>query len=74
LANEINFHFYGVTPDKYNIVAVWDKTAPFCNEEQRICLPGAGDVISRESMLAVVVKGQSTKDIRILCTHTVAAK
>ena len=71
VGEKVNFMIYGVTPGKYRVKAVWDRAAPFCDQKDVMCVPGAGDHVSMSSSLFEVKKGAVTEGLRVDCTQAV---
>ena len=67
LSSSVNFIISGVTPGRYRLKAVWDKTEPFSKRAEILCQPRAGDYESTASPLVQVRKGADTEGVRVDC-------
>jgi hypothetical protein len=65
------FGIEGVTPGKYRLKVVWDKTKPHCEKYAQICLPQRGDYQSILSPIITIKAGEIVENVIIDCTHEV---
>jgi hypothetical protein len=73
LGTSIHFRIDGVTPGKYRLKAVWDKSYPFAVRDQ-IGVPGPGDYESGEEPSIEVVAGKSVENVTVVCTNLFKSK
>jgi hypothetical protein len=73
LGTNMSFRIDGVTPGKYRLKAVWDKSYPFAGRDQ-IGVPGQGDYESGEEPSIEVVAGKSVENVTIVCTNLFKSK
>lgn len=71
---EFPFGIAGVTPGKYWLKAVLDKTKPLSKHPDRICLPQQGDYQSVESLIITVKAGEMLENVTIDCTQKVTGE
>jgi len=71
LSDLVSFIIYGVTPGRYRLKAVWDKTAPFEKKDEIVCRPRLGDYESATSPVISIRKGSATEGAKIECTKLV---
>lgn len=65
----IPFSFYGITPGRYHVKAIWDVASPYQFRQDRITgSPSRGDYENREVPLVCVKAGESVKQVVIDCT------
>jgi hypothetical protein len=77
LKKDLPFHILGVTPGKYRLEAVWDKSrkSRFYSDNPKIVgPPQKGDYISVEPRNIIIEAGKTIDDIFIDCTRQVEGK
>jgi hypothetical protein len=60
-------------PGDYWIKAIWDKSAPFADDEATIPVPGTGDFQSTGGQMITIRAGETTKDVTVDCLTEVVA-
>jgi hypothetical protein len=68
---DMNCWFYGVTPGRYRLKAVWYKVPPFAKLWTVICIPNVGDYESVTSPVISIEKGATAEGVRVECDHLV---
>lgn len=71
LGKSVNFSIRGVTPGRHEVVAMWDRMAPFCHEDSIACVAQRGDFVSLKSTEVNVKAGETVENVSISCTKLV---
>jgi hypothetical protein len=68
---QVNFDIEGITPGTYRLKVIWDKTAPYCADQEILCQPSVGDMVSLSSPVINIVKGAILDGVQINCDSLV---
>ncbi len=71
LGKSVKFSIQGITPGRHEVVAVWDRVAPFCPQDSVECVGQRGDFVSLKSIEVDVKAGETVEDASISCTKLV---
>jgi hypothetical protein len=71
LGKSVNFSIRGVRPGRHEVVAVWDRMAPFCHEDSIACVGQSGDFVSLKSTEVDVKAGEAVENVSISCMKLV---